>query len=162
MFVRINKPSVAHPGRRKLQRFAALLSIYGARPLEVFSPMSTAVKTRNTRGRSRRSAGGSRTCDGCEVTVRWMDGVEHDALPPNWVSGKRGTFCLLCRRTNAAEEALEAAPEGTSREDLAKLRSTAMIEFEIKRDPDRADGEIAKGVRTSVAAVGRARKRLAA
>lgn len=94
--------------------------------------------------------------------MRWMPGVEHADLPPNWVSNRSGTFCLLCRRANAAEKAIEAAPEGTTREELAKLRSAAMIEFEIKRDPDRADGEIAKGCRTSVAAVGRARKRLAA
>jgi hypothetical protein len=123
--------------------------------------MSTAVKTRKTGARSR-GAGGARTCDGCEVTVRWMPGAEHKALPANWVAGRRGTFCLLCRRNRAAEKALETAPKGAGREDLAKLRVTAMIEFEIKRDPERADGEIAKSCRTSVAAVGRARKRLAA
>ena len=91
-----------------------------------------------------------------------MPDADHRGLPANWVKGKQGTYCLLCRRTRAADEAIEAAPEGTGREDLAKLRAAAMIEFEIERDPERADGEIAKACRTSVAAVGRARKRLAA
>jgi hypothetical protein len=119
-------------------------------------------------GVSKPAAGGmgqsadARTCDGCTVTVRWMPGVEHDALPPNWVENERGTFCLHCRRALAAGAALDDAPEGTTREGRAKLRAAAVIEFEIKRSPDRANGEIAKGCRSSVAAVLRARKRLAA
>lgn len=121
--------------------------------------MSTAIKRRNST--APRRGGGSHTCDGCEVTVRWMPDAEHRGLPKNWTKGKRGTFCLLCRRSIAGEEAETKAPEGTGREELAKLRAAAMIEFEIRRDPERSDGEIAKACKTSVAAVGRARKALA-
>ena len=46
------------------------------------------------------------------------------------------------------------------REKRAKLRSTALIEFEVKRDPNRGNGEIAKACRSSIPAVAKARKRL--
>jgi hypothetical protein len=118
--------------------------------------------TRETSRGDRRTAADGRTCAGCAVTVSWMPGVEHEALPPNWIADERGAFCLLCRRTMAADAALALAPEGTTREGRAKLRTAAVIEFEIKRAPDRANGEIAKGCRSSVAAVLQARKRLAA
>ena len=110
---------------------------------------------------TRRASGGSATCKGCGVTVRWMDGVKHRGLPPTWSKTKAGTFCLLCRREQAGEKALLKAGE-LNREDRAKLRSEAIIEFEVRRDPTRADGEIAKAVRSSVAAVGRARKKIEA
>jgi hypothetical protein len=40
------------------------------------------------------------------------------------------------------------------------MRAQALIEFEIRRDPDRPNGEIAKVVRCSVPAVLKARQRL--
>jgi hypothetical protein len=111
---------------------------------------------------TRRRGGGVATCNGCDVTVRWMDGAKHSGLPPTWQKTKQGTFCLLCRRDKAGEKALAKAPETMNREDRAKLRNDAIIEFEVRRDPSRADGEIAKAVRSSVAAVGRARKKIEA
>ena len=42
----------------------------------------------------------------------------------------------------------------------AKIRSQAVVEFEIRRDPDRRDGDIARAARCSVMAVSKARKRL--
>jgi len=109
--------------------------------------------------RPRASAGA--TCDGCAVTVSWMEGAERTGLPANWVRDKSGTYCLLCRRTRAADEALEGA-ENASREQRAKLRANAVLEFEVLRDPERPNGEIAKACRASVPAVMRARERVGA
>ena len=53
-------------------------------------------------------------------------------------------------------------PDTATLEERAKIRTTALIEFEIDRDPDRPNGEIAKVVRCSVPAVLKARKRLEA
>lgn len=108
-----------------------------------------------------RDAAASWTCDRCEVTVRWMPGSETTpALPSGWEDTRDGTYCLLCRRAQAAESALDDAPEGTNRQARAKLRSAALIEFEILRDPNRGNGEIAKACRSSIPAVAKARRRL--
>jgi hypothetical protein len=102
------------------------------------------------------------TCDGCGVTVRWMAGAEQSGLPASWTKSRRGTYCLHCRRALAADKAVEGAPEKSSREERAKLRARALVEFEVKRDPDRPNGEIAKACRASVSAVIRARERVGA
>lgn len=99
------------------------------------------------------------TCDACQVTVSRVDG-EKVALPESWTSSKKGTFCLHCRRERAAQAALDAAPKDCKLEDRAKLRRTALIEFEVQRRPGNGNGEIAKACRSSVAAVVAARKRL--
>jgi len=99
------------------------------------------------------------TCDHCGVTVR-RQGGESVELPGSWSRSKDGTFCLLCRRERAAQAALEAAPEDYGREDRAKLRRIALVEFEVRRRPSHGNGEIAKACRSSVAAVVAARKRL--
>ena len=101
------------------------------------------------------------TCARCEMTSRWTLGLE-DGLeaPPNWAREDDGNhYCLICRRERAIDKALADAGEiGT--EARAKLRSAAVVEFEIKRDPKRTEGEIAKASRASVAAVRKARQRL--
>lgn len=107
-----------------------------------------------------RSAETRWTCDGCRVTVRWMPGVEPPELPSGWDQSPAGMHCLTCRRANAAEAALEEMPEGTSRQERAKLRAAALIEFEIRRDPERGNGEIARACRSSVPAVVKARRQL--
>jgi hypothetical protein len=99
------------------------------------------------------------TCDQCGVSVRRAGG-EQVELPESWAADKDGTFCLLCRRDRAAQAALAAAPEDYGREDRAKLRRTALVEFEVRRRPGHGNGEIAKACRSSVAAVVAARKRL--
>lgn len=107
-----------------------------------------------------RQTDASWTCDGCRVTIRWMPGVEPPELPAGWDQTPDGMHCLVCRRANAAEAALESAPEGASRQQRAKLRAAALIEFEIRRDPERGNGEIARACRSSVPAVVKARRRL--
>ena len=99
-------------------------------------------------------------CARCGVISRWMPGHERRGPPAGWARKGELTYCLACRRALATESADDYAPEGCSREDRAKLRVQALIEFEIKRDPDRPNGEIAKVVRCSVPAVVKARRTL--
>lgn len=98
------------------------------------------------------------TCNQCGVSVSRVGG-EQVELPASWSSSKEGTFCLLCRRERAAQAALDDAPQG-SLEERAKLRRTALVEFEVRRRPGHGNGEIAKACRSSIAAVVAARKRL--
>jgi len=99
------------------------------------------------------------TCDGCGVSTSRIDG-EQVPLPDAWSSSAEGLFCLICRRERAAEAALDSAPSDSPVDARAKLRRAALIEFEVSRTPDQADGQIARACRTSVSAVTRARRRL--
>ena len=60
---------------------------------------------------------------------------------------RRGGFhyCLACRRERASTPALATAGKDIGIEDRAKLRSAALVRFEIARDPERTEGEIARG-----------------
>jgi hypothetical protein len=89
-----------------------------------------------------------------------MPGHEQIGLPPGWSEESGTVSCLACRRELAAEAGLSAAPADASVQDRAQLQKHARIEFEIERDPQRTDGEIARAVRSSVPAVQRARERL--
>jgi hypothetical protein len=60
----------------------------------------------------------------------------------------------------AAEASLKDAPEDMPNQRRAQLRAGALVEFEIKRDPDRSNGEIARSIRSSQQAVQKARERL--
>jgi hypothetical protein len=99
------------------------------------------------------------TCDRCEMTVSQIDG--HRApLPESWVSSADGSFCLACRRERAGEASLAAIPADSGNEARAKARRQGLIEFEVMRAPDRADGSIAKACHSSAAVVATARARL--
>lgn len=98
-------------------------------------------------------------CARCGVRVRRQDG-EPAALPATWASGVDGEFCLGCRRSLAAEAAVDGAPEGIDRSARAKLRRAGLIEFEVRRSPERTDSSIAKACRSSASAVAAARRRL--
>lgn len=101
------------------------------------------------------------TCERCGVTARWMEGHEARAQPAGWVTTDGVAHCLTCRRDIAGEEACaRAEAEGSNRADLAKLRMRGRVEFEIRRDPDRPNGQIAKAMRCSVPAVVKARREL--
>ncbi len=110
---------------------------------------------------SRRGGGDARkwTCAGCGVSASRIDG-KRTPLPDSWTSSAEGDFCLSCRRQRAAEAALDAAPEDSGRDARAKLRRAGLIEFEVRRTPDRTDGSIAKACRSSASAVAAARRRL--
>ena len=116
--------------------------------------MTTAVQTPD------KTSGPSWTCDRCAMTIRYLPGHGRRGRPNGWAKQGGNTYCLACRRSIAAETAYESAPADMPMEKRAKLRATAVIDFEIKRDPERPNGEIAKIVRCSVPAVLKARKRL--
>ncbi len=100
------------------------------------------------------------TCDGCGVSASQASTASRRRSPTTWISSADGHFCLVCRRERAAEAALDAAPSDSPVDARAKLRRAALIEFEVSRTPDIADGTIARACRTSVSAVTRARRRL--
>lgn len=99
------------------------------------------------------------TCESCGVSVSRIDG-ERAPLPDTWTSGAEGEFCLVCRRQRAAEAALDAAPPDSNRDTRVSLRRAGLIEFEVRRAPDRTDSTIAKACRSSASAVAAARRRL--
>jgi len=100
---------------------------------------------------------GKWSCDRCGVSVSRLDGAQ-TPFPESWTKGAEGSFCLTCRRERAAEAALDAAPEGCSNDARAKLRRSGLVEFEVRRAPDRADNAIAKACHTSASAVVAARE----
>jgi hypothetical protein len=100
------------------------------------------------------------TCGYCQVEVRWMNGHEGNGLPANWTEENRGPACLACRRALAAESAVDDNSSDLSTQERARLRSYALLEFEVTRDPDRSNAQIAGAVHTSVVAVQKARERL--
>lgn len=116
--------------------------------------MSTAATTA-----APRAATSSWTCSRCEMTVSWMEGAEQPDLPPHWTDEDEGLHCLACRRTKAVEQALEDSIEQNGA-DRAKLRTAALVDFELRRDPDRNNGVIARACRSSIPAVVKARARL--
>jgi hypothetical protein len=96
------------------------------------------------------------TCDRCGVSVSQIGG-ERVPLPDSWTTAADGQFCLTCRRERAGEAALDAAPADCSNDARAKVRRSGLLEFEVRRAPDRADNAIAKACHTSASAVARAR-----
>lgn len=89
-----------------------------------------------------------------------MPGREQLGGPSAWIQDGGRVYCLGCRRELAAEAAIDDAPPDATAQRRAQLRAGALVEFEIKRDPDRSNGEIARVVRSSVPAVLKARQRL--
>jgi hypothetical protein len=100
------------------------------------------------------------TCDRCQVTVSWSSGEKSRTLPTGWAKRGKTIHCLACRRELAGEEAVEALGEDATTQARQKASASGRVEFEIRRDPSVADGEIAKAARTSIAAVRSARERL--
>jgi len=92
------------------------------------------------------------SCVRCRVSAGRIDG-ERVALPATWTRAEEGTLCLSCSRALAADAAIESAPDESSREDLTRIRRTALIEFEISRSPDAPNRTIAQACRTSTGAV---------
>jgi hypothetical protein len=100
------------------------------------------------------------TCARCEVTVSFAPGVERPRLPTTWVQEDGRLYCLGCRRDMAGEAGLEGIDEDTPNDKRLQIRSHARIAFEIRRDPERPDNQIAKACRTSTLAVRKARTKL--
>ena len=80
------------------------------------------------------------TCTDCAVEVRYAAGHRSPALPPGWTRHRGGYRCLACRRDRAVEDALARADvEADDRRAAPAIRRRALAEFELRRDPDRAD-----------------------
>lgn len=107
-----------------------------------------------------RASAASWTCARCEMTVSFADQVERPRLPSTWAREDGLLYCLSCRREMAGDAGVDGLDDGTSNEKRLQLRSQARIEFEINRDPERPDNQIAKACRTSTVAVRKARGRL--
>lgn len=99
------------------------------------------------------------TCVGCGVAASRSDN-EMAPLPESWETGPDGTFCLGCRRHRIGEAAVDAAPASADRDARVRLRRNAVVEFEVRRVPERTNGSIAKACRSSIPAVVAARQRL--
>src|SRR5262249_11977092 len=102
------------------------------------------------------------TCARCLMTASWMPGTEQTGMPAGWADHDGDLFCIVCRRERAAEAAMAVAPDGATNDDRRQLGLVGRIEFEMGRDPDRADTRIARQCQTSVAAVKKVRERLGA
>src|SRR3954468_11501458 len=100
------------------------------------------------------------TCTRCEVTARWMPDAIGGGRPAEWREDGDDLYCLACRRSIAAEEGLEAAPDANTNEGRAKVRPAALVELRTRRDPDPSNTIIARACRTSIPAVVKARRRI--
>lgn len=99
------------------------------------------------------------SCARCGVSAGQIDG-SRVAIPAGWAEAGERSFCLSCRRALAGEEAMDSAPSETSREDLVRIRRTALIEFEIDRAPEAPNRAIATACHTSTGAVAAVREAL--
>ena len=100
------------------------------------------------------------TCTRCGVTSSWMEGASGGGQPETWSEVDGDLLCLVCRRAVAAETVIDSTPDGTDSASRAQARRRALLDFEIRRTPDRANSKIAAACRTSVPAVAKARQRL--
>ena len=100
------------------------------------------------------------TCERCEVTVSFMPDVKSPKRPDSWTEENGVLYCLGCRRERAGEAGLDNVEEGAPASDREKGRSHARIEFEIRRDPERPNNQIAQACHTSIVAVRKARERM--
>ena len=91
-------------------------------------------------------------CGRCRVSFANVDGRQA-ALPTGWTEAEGKSFCLSCSRALAGDAATDAAPADSSRQDLVRLRRSALIEFEIRRAPETPNQTIARSCRTSTGAV---------
>lgn len=100
------------------------------------------------------------TCARCEMTLSFAPEVKQPRLPATWARHDGLLYCLACRRDLAGEAGLAGVAENTPNEKRLQIRSHARIAFEITRDPERPDNQIAKACRTSTVAVRKARAKL--
>ena len=70
-------------------------------------------------------------CERFDVSISYMPGHDRKAPPAGLETESGKSFCLRCRRAEAADAAIERAPADTNREERAKIRATAVLEFEI-------------------------------
>jgi hypothetical protein len=94
------------------------------------------------------------TCSDCGVRVSFAPGAV-SASPQNWIEDASGWHCLGCRR-----QAAMAATAGDGDGSISQQRRQALVEFEILRDPEARDFEIAKRAKCATSRVRPIRKAL--
>ena len=92
------------------------------------------------------TATASWTCVDCAVTATYTS--SSTATPRSWIHGTRGWLCLNCQR----EEVIASVPT-TPDDESRKARRRALIEFELRRDPEASDGQVARRAHTSTSTV---------
>jgi hypothetical protein len=78
------------------------------------------------------------------MVASFSEPVSSSSRPSGWVRGDRGWICLDCQR-----EEIRASVPSTGDADGRAERRRAMVEFELRRDPEASDGLIAKRSKTS-------------
>ena len=101
------------------------------------------------------------TCARCTVTASWTPSTKDQRLPSGWIETDGVAYCLACRREMAMEAGKDALPADSSNGSRERAGKDARIEFEINRDPERPDGEIARAASSSLHAVRKVKDRLA-
>jgi hypothetical protein len=93
------------------------------------------------------------TCQECRVHVRYEDGAKAPKRPDGWSKSAGKWLCLRCRRERVMDEA------GSGVEGYASRRK-ALIEFELMRDREATEMDIAKVASCSTAVVRKVRHTL--
>jgi hypothetical protein len=93
------------------------------------------------------------TCQECRVNVRYADGAKAPRRPDGWAKSAGKWLCLRCRR----ERVMDAA--GTGVEGYSERRK-ALIEFELLRNREATEMDIAKVASCSTAVVRKVRHSL--
>jgi hypothetical protein len=83
------------------------------------------------------------------MVSRFSAPVSRSARPSGWRRGARGWLCLDCQR----EEVRAAVPSARDTDGRA-ARRRALVEYELRRDPEAPDGLIAKRSQISPHIVG--------
>ena len=99
------------------------------------------------------------SCARCQVSVGRLDAGPSN-MPSTWTRSEDLAYCLGCSRALAADAALVALPESTSREDRVRHRRRALIGFELERSPESPDRVIAGACHTSPRTVATVREEL--
>jgi hypothetical protein len=94
------------------------------------------------------------TCAGCDVNVSYPSNATPEQ-PAGWAKSGRSWLCLRCRR----EEVMDQAAAKNGAEGWAPRRQ-ALIEFELRRDPEATEVEVAKRAQCSSATVRKIRRAL--
>ncbi|MFN2612585.1 MAG: hypothetical protein ABR536_04350 [Solirubrobacterales bacterium] len=92
------------------------------------------------------------TCAGCDVTVSHPSETAPEQ-PGGWAKTGSTWLCLRCRR----EEIMDQAAAKNGAEGWAPRRQ-ALIEFELLRDPEATEVEVAKRAQCSSATVRKIRR----
>ena len=94
-------------------------------------------------------------CTRCGLTTSFSDDAPKGSKPEGWAKENGEWRCLRCRR----EEVMEAAAAEAGNEGKAAQRR-ALTEFELIRNPDASDREIARRVKCPSGLVGPIRDEL--